>query len=311
MERPRVLVIDRIHPHGVDLLRRHAEVEALAEPPTTAELADLLPSFDGLLMRVTPDIRPPALDRRGRLSVIACASVGLDHVDMEYARATGVDVFNLPAINSDSVAEFAIGLLLSLARELPRAFAEMRRGAWNKHTYAGSVELRGKTLGIVGLGQIGSRVARIAGAFGMDVLACDPYVEPARAAAAGVRLLPLAELLPVVDFLSLHVPLTAETRGMIGSRELALMRPGGFLINTARGGVVDEDALRDALRGGRVAGAALDVFAREPGANPDLLGLPNVLGTPHIAGPTREALRRAATAAAVGLLRRLGAVQGQ
>lgn len=310
MQRPRILVLDHIHPAGVELLRAHADVETRPAPPGTAELAELVPSFDGLLMRVTPPIRPPALDRRGRLSVIACASVGLDHVDLEYARARGVDVFNLPGINSDSVAEFTIGLILSLARELPRAFDEMRRGMWNKNSYAGCLELRGKTLGIVGLGRIGSRVARIASAFGMDVLAADPYVDPGAAAALGVRLAPLDEVLAAADFLTLHVPLTAETRGMIGARELAGMRPGAFLINTARGGVVDEAALLRALRGGRLAGAALDVFAREPEANPELLALPNVLGTPHIAGPTREALRRAATAAAEGLLRRLGAIRG-
>lgn len=302
----RVLVLDHIHQAGVDLLRQHADVTHLAQVPRSEELAEVIGDFHGLVMRVTPRISRQTLMRPGDLRVISVASVGLDHIDLAAATERGIQVFNQPGVNRDSVAEFTFGLLLCLVRMLPQASADLRQGRWSRERFQHGVELAGRTLGVIGFGVTGSRVAEIAAGFRMRVLSYSPYTPNWRAAKHGVRLVSLEELLCESDVVSIHCPLNPSTRGMIGSRELSLMRPGSYLLNLARGGIVDEEALYHALETHHLAGAAMDVFAVEPPVANPLLTLPNFMGTPHVAGPTADSLWRAGTQAAQLVLEQLG-----
>lgn len=300
------LVIDYLHPAGIELLSRYLSVTCLPQPPSTDELARLIGDYHALVMRVTPRIDQTVLANPGKLRVISIASVGLDHVDLAVARDKGIKVFNQPGINRDSVAEFTFGLLICLARRLVDASREVKEGTWKRNRYQNGLELSGRTLGIIGLGASGSRVAELARSFRMRVLSFSPYSSDRRASDLGVQLATLDELLTESDFVSVHCPLTPETRNLIGPRQLALMRPGSFLLNLARGGIVDEMALYDALSCGHLAGAASDVFATEPPGHHPLLTLPTFIGTPHIAGPTADSLWRASVQAAESVLHHLG-----
>lgn len=294
----RALVIDYIHPDGVDMLRQHMDVTHQLQPPTTEQLAEMVGEYDVLVMRVTPQIDQRLFQRAGRLKLICVAAVGTDHIDLPGAADAGIQVYNLPGVNRDSVAEFTFGLLLCLTRRIPEAAAQMRQGVWNRNGFQHGVELRGRTLGVIGFGRTGSRVAQIAKGFGMRVVVYSPYTSDRRAKPVDVTLTSLEDLLTESDFISVHCSLNAQTKNMIGAEQLALMRPGAFLLNLARGGIVDETALYESLRSGHLAGAAADVFATEPpGAHP-LLSLPNFIGTPHIAGPTVDSLWRASVWAA-------------
>ena len=271
----------------------------MSQPVGEDRLIDLLADVDGAIIGVVP-VTARVLDHAPRLKVISMHGVGLDHIDLKAAAAQGVIVANCPGANDQGVADLALGLMICVAREVPLVDGEVRSQVWKPHH---GVELWRKTLGLVGLGHIGSGVARRAQGFEMRVLAYDPFVTAERAAKVGVELTSLKTLLAIADFVSLHAPLTNETEHLIGAAELALMQPTAYLINTARGGLVDETALFVALQEGRIAGAGLDAFAQEPPWDNPLLTLRNVVVTPHIGAHTREAIER------VGLLAAQNVVQ--
>ncbi len=283
----RILLTDGLAPQGLAALRQEAEV---------LEAAGLeeLPRVDAVIVRGRTRITEADLRRgRPRLRVVGRAGVGVDNIDLVAARQAGVTVVYAPLASTDAVAEHTLALMLALARRIPQADASVRRGEWRKSEFLGS-ELGGKTLGLIGLGRIGAAVAGRARALKMNVAAYDPLLSPEEIAARGARPLDLPSLLAEADFLSLHVPLTEETHGLLDGRALAGLRPGARLVCTARGGLIDEAALLAALESGRLAGAALDVFAEEPPRPGPLLNHPALILTPHIAAQTVEAQARAA-----------------
>jgi len=285
-----VLVADGLGEEGLARLREAGEVivrSGLAE----ADLAALLPGADALIIRSGTRVSSAALGGAPRLRVIARAGVGVDNIDVDAATRRGVLVLNTPESSTIAAAEHTMAMLLALVRRIPQAHAALSAGRWIREPYTGT-ELAGKTLGIIGLGKIGSEVARRAVAFDMRVLAHDPYVTEERARRLGVELGAWEEVLRRSDVLTLHVPLAENTQALIGSNELAAMKPGALLVNCARGGLVDEQALLGALEEGHVGGAALDVFAVEPPpAGSPLLAHPRVVATPHLGASTREAQR--------------------
>src|SRR5581483_264541 len=234
---------------------------------------------DALIVRSAVDVNAALLEQAPRLRVVGRAGVGVDNIDLDAATKRGIAVMNTPGANAVAVAEHTLGLMLGLARHLARADASMRGGKWEKKSLEGT-ELRGKTLGIVGLGRIGIEVARRARAFQMEVVAHDPFIAVTVAREMGLRLAPLDEIFAAADYITLHVGLTQQTQGMINAGTLAQMKRGVRLINCARGELVDEAALAEAIRSGQVAGAALDVFNEEPPKNSPLVGLGNVITTP-------------------------------
>ncbi|MGQ9583826.1 MAG: phosphoglycerate dehydrogenase [Anaerolineae bacterium] len=284
-----ILVAEPLHAEALHILREAGQV---AERPglSEEELAGILPAFDALIVRSRTRVTAPVLQAGRRLQVIARAGAGVDNIDIAEATRRGVLVLNAPGANAVAVAEHTLGLILALARRIPEADASMHSGRWEKARFAG-VELKGKTLGLIGLGRIGSEVAQRALAFGMRVLAYDPFVSVEHAEALRVRLATLEEVLQEADFLSAHAPATPQTQHLIGAKELAQMKPSARIVNCARGGIVDEVALAQALQEGRIAGAALDVFEHEPPWESPLLRAPNVILTPHLAGSTEEAQR--------------------
>jgi D-3-phosphoglycerate dehydrogenase / 2-oxoglutarate reductase len=294
--RHRVLVTDEVDPEGVALLRADPRIEVVERPTRPlAEVLEEIGEFDAFVGRSATRVSRELLQRGERLRVVGRAGVGVDNVDLRTATELGIAVINAPGGNTVSVAELVFGVLVGLARHLPRAWSSMRDGRWERSRLGGS-ELRGRTLVIVGVGRIGSEVARRARAFGMHVVGFDPYVPAPRFEELGVeRVERLADALDRADVLTLHVPLTAETRGMISTAELARMGRHAFLLNLARGGIVDEVALADALGSARLAGAALDVFDVEPlPADAPLRGVPNLLLTPHLGASTHDAQRNVA-----------------
>jgi D-3-phosphoglycerate dehydrogenase / 2-oxoglutarate reductase len=253
------------------------------------ELAAAVASADGLVVRSETKVTAQVLDAAGRLRVIGRAGVGVDNIDVAAATQRGVVVMNAPDGNTMTTAEHALALLLALARRIPQGHASLKEGRWERKKFVG-VELRGKTLGVVGLGRIGRVVASRALGFEMRVVAFDPFVAPGQLREQDIELAPLEEVCARADFITVHTPLTPETRGIIGARELARMKQGVLVINCARGGLVDERALYDAIKEGRVAGAALDVFEEEPpAATHPLLSLEQVIATPHLGASTKEA----------------------
>ncbi|HEX7593352.1 MAG TPA: hydroxyacid dehydrogenase [Anaerolineae bacterium] len=290
---PKVLVSDSIAREGVEILRRHAQV-VVDDKITTDALMLAIPEYDALVVRSRTKVIAPVIDAATRLRVIGRAGVGVDNIDCEAAARRGIAVVNSPASAMVSVAEHTMGLMVALARFIPQADASLRKGGWEKNKFLG-IELSGKTLGIVGLGRIGSMVAVRAEAFGMRVLTYDPYIKGERAETFGTTLLEsLDDLLAMSDFVSIHTPLMPTTRGLIDADELAKMKRGARLISCARGGVVDEKALLAALESGHLAGAALDVFETEPPGDNPLLKHPRVVVTPHLGAMTEEAQTRAA-----------------
>ncbi len=250
---------------------------------TPEELMTTLPEYDVAVVRSRTKIRKPLIDVCPNLKLIVRGGVGLDSIDVDYARSKGIEVRNTPLASSDSVAEMAIGYMFMLARSLYRATATMKNEEWAKKSFSGD-EIGGKTLGLIGIGNIGKATARRAAALGMTVVAYDPYVSEFEFG----KLVSLDELLAQADYISLHLPKTEETTDMIGADQFAKMKDGVRIINCARGGIINEDALYDALTSGKVAGAALDVYAQEPPADWKLLKLENVIGSPHIGAATRE-----------------------
>ncbi|HSR11863.1 MAG TPA: hydroxyacid dehydrogenase [Thermodesulfobacteriota bacterium] len=234
-----------------------------------------------------------------KLMIVARNGVGYDNVDVAAAAELGIVVTNTPGVNSDAVAEFTFGLLLSLVRRIPESWEELRRGGWRKPDHLQGVDLRGRTMSIIGLGQIGSRVSRIGNAFGLKILACDPYIPQQAFRDAGAEPVSKEEAIRRADFLTLHTPLNEETRNLVGAPELAMMKPGAIVINTSRGGVVDEEALMAAAEKGSIGGAALDVFQQEPIADRRIACHPKIMVTGHLAGMTRDAMYRMFTGAAI------------
>ena len=293
MSTPIVLIAEELSPAGIAQLESDFELR-YTDGGDRTQLLSALADADAVIIRSATTIDAEALDHAPKLRVVARAGVGLDNVDVEAATRAGVMVVNAPTSNVVSAAEHAVALLLSTARNVPQAMASLKSGQWKRSAFTG-VELQDKVAGILGLGKIGVLVAQRLAAFGMTVIAYDPYVAAARAAQLGIRLVSLEELLTESDFISVHLPKNAETTGLLGDRQLRTVRPGVRIINAARGGIVDESALASALADGRVAGAALDVYATEPCTDSPLFALPNVVVTPHLGASTQEAQEKAGT----------------
>lgn len=290
----KIIVADKISERGLELLRGTGwDIVSPAAAALPGELAEA----DGLIVRSATKVTKELLAKADRLRVVGRAGVGIDNIDVEAATHRGVLVMNTPGGNSVSVAEHTLALMLALARSVPQSNASIHAGRWEKSSASGT-ELRGKTLGLVGFGRVGTEVARRARALEMDVLAHDPYVTPVAARELEVELVPLDDLLRRSDVISLHTSLSPSTEKMINEASLAKMKRGARLVNCARGELIDEAALADALKSGQVAGAAVDTFAVEPPKNSPLIGLPNLIATPHIAGSTAEAQEEVGTAIA-------------
>jgi D-3-phosphoglycerate dehydrogenase len=294
--KPVVLIAEELSPATIEALGPDFEIRTC----NGADRAELLPAIrdvDAVLVRSATRIDAEALSAATRLKVVARAGVGLDNVDVVAATQAGVMVVNAPTSNIVSAAELAIGLLLAVARHLPQASAALKGGQWQRSRFTGT-EVYEKTVGIVGLGRIGVLVAQRMSSFGTRVVAYDPYVSSARAAQMGVRLVSLDELLAESDFISIHLPKTPETVGLIGEEQLRRVKPTVRIVNAARGGILDEAALFAALKEGRVAGAGLDVYATEPCTDSPLFELDSVVATPHLGASTDEAQEKAGVAVA-------------
>ena len=302
--KPVVLIAEELSPATLDALGPDFEVRNCNGADRSELLAALSKGVDAVLIRSATKMDAEAISVAKGLKVIARAGVGLDNVEIPAATAAGVMVVNAPTSNIVSAAELAIGLLLASARSISPAHAALKGGKWARSKYTGA-ELFEKTLGIVGFGRIGQLVAHRMQAFGMDVVAYDPYLQPAKAAQLNVRLVELDELLKVSDFITIHLPKTKETANLIGTEALKKVKPTVRIINAARGGVLDESALYEALKNGKVAGAGLDVFATEPCTDSPLFSLDNVVATPHLGASTDEAQERAGIAVAISVRKAL------
>jgi D-3-phosphoglycerate dehydrogenase / 2-oxoglutarate reductase len=296
----KVLIAEPLADPGVDLLRTAHEVDARASM-TREELLAAIADVDALVVRSATKVDAEVLEAGRDLKVVGRAGIGLDNVDVAAATRLGIMVVNAPQSNVISAAEHTVALILAQARNIPQAHAALREGRWERTRFQGA-ELYGKTLGIVGLGRVGALVAQRCNAFGMRLLAYDPFVSRERAAQMGVELASLAEVLGRADIVTVHLPKTPETTGLIGEAELYAMKRGARLVNTARGGIVDEAALAKAVGDGQLAGAALDVFAEEPATHSPLFDLDSVVVTPHLGASTAEAQDKAGITIAQQLL---------
>lgn len=288
----KILIADGLNENGQSLLRAAAKVDDCTGI-SPEELLKEIGDYDALVVRSRTRVTPAVFDAAGRLKVVGRAGVGVDNIDLAAATRHGVTVVNAPLSTTLAVAEQTLALMLALARQIPRADAAMKAGQWVKKELEG-VELYGKVLGIVGLGRIGAEVARRAAAMGMVVLGYDALLPEEVIRRRGAEPVPLSELYARADFISLNVPLTPETRGMVNGQSLGAMKRGVRLVCTARGGIIDETDLLGALETGQVAGAALDVFSKEPPGLTALVAHPNVVATPHVSAQTAEAQSRAA-----------------
>ncbi|MGB3562976.1 MAG: hydroxyacid dehydrogenase, partial [Thermoanaerobaculia bacterium] len=290
----RILIADPLHAAGLEILEQAGAEIHLLTAEERPRLAELIADFDALVVRSMTTVDAPLLAAGERLKVVGRAGVGVDNVDVAAATERGILVVNAPTANLMSAVEHTFALLLALARNVPAAERSLRAGEWSRKEFQG-VELHGRTLGVVGLGRIGQQVAARARAFGMKVVAYDPFLDAAVAKRLDIELMEIEDLVAAVDIVTLHIPLTEQTRNLLSRERLAKMKPGALLINCARGGVVDEAALLEALDEGWLAGAALDVFAQEPPTGSPWLEHPRVVITPHIGAQTREAQERVAT----------------
>ncbi|EYT64076.1 3-phosphoglycerate dehydrogenase [Curtobacterium flaccumfaciens UCD-AKU] len=304
MSKPVVLIAEELSPATVDALGPDFEIRNVDGTDRPALLAALSDAH-AVLVRSATKIDAEAIAAAPVLKVVARAGVGLDNVDIKAATTAGVMVVNAPISNIISAAELTVGHILSLARHIPAAHASLAAGAWKRSSYTG-VELYEKTVGIIGLGRIGALITQRLQAFGVTVIAYDPYVTTARAQQLGVELVSLDDLLRRADFTTIHMPRTPETLGMISDAQFALMKPTAFVVNVARGGLIDEDALHRALTSNTIAGAGLDVFVAEPPKDSPLLALPNVVVTPHLGASTDEAQEKAGVSVAKSVRLALG-----
>jgi D-3-phosphoglycerate dehydrogenase / 2-oxoglutarate reductase len=288
----KILITDGLDETGQSILRASVEVED-KNGISAEDLVNVSGEYDGLIVRGRTRVTADVFEAASRLKVVGRAGVGVDNIDLGAAKKHGVAVVNAPTSTSVAVAELAFGLLLALAREIPRGDASMKQGNWIKKEMEGA-ELSGKTLGVIGYGRIGTEVGRRAAAFGMNVVVYDPNVSEEELTHGDAEPVSLQDLFAWSDFLSLHLPLNVQTRDLIGRSEFSQMKDGVRIVSTARGGIIDEAALLDALNKGKVAGAALDVFSEEPPGLTDLISHPRVIATPHIGAQTIEAQSRAA-----------------
>jgi D-3-phosphoglycerate dehydrogenase / 2-oxoglutarate reductase len=285
---PRVLISDKLSPAAVAIFKERGVDVDVKPGLDKEELAKIIGDYDGLAIRSNTKVTAKLLERAAKLKVVGRAGIGVDNVDIPAATARGVIVMNTPFGNSITTAEHAIALMFALARQIPSADVSTQAGKWEKNRFMG-VELTGKTLGIIGCGNIGAIVASRALGLKMRVVAFDPFLSAERAQEIGVEKLELGDLLARADFITLHTPLTAQTRNILSAENLAKTKPGVRVINCARGGLVDEAALRAALDSGHVSGAAFDVFIEEPATANPLFGHQNFIATPHLGASTNEA----------------------
>ncbi len=285
----KVLIADHLSEDGIALLKAEPRLQVDVKTGLSpADLAAIIGPYEALLVRSSTKVTAEVIAKADRLKVIGRAGVGLDNVDADAATKRGIIVMNVPAGNTISTAEHTMSMLMALARRIPQAHAHVRQGLWERAKFVGT-ELFGKTLGIVGLGKIGTEVAKRAQAFGMRVIAYDPFLSSERAQQLEVQVTDLKTIYAEADFITVHTPLTAETRHLIGAKEIASMKRGVRLLNCARGGIIDEAALREALASGHVAGAAIDVYEQEPPKDNPLLAMDQVVATPHLGASTQEA----------------------
>ncbi len=282
----KILISDQIAENGIAMLKRSAQVDILTGL-TAEQLRACIGGYDALIVRSQTKVTPDIIEAGAKLQVIGRAGVGIDNIDVEAATRRGIMVVNSPQGNIISTAEHTIALILSLARQIPKADAQLHAGNWNRKLKG--IQIRGKTLGIVGLGRVGSEVAQMAKGLQMNVVAFDTAVSENRAEKLGARLVDLNSLLASSDFVTVHVPLSHLTAGLIGAQQLKLMKPTAMIVNCARGGVIDEKALLEAVNGGLLAGAAIDVFTQEPALDSILLKSDKIVTTPHLAASTNEA----------------------
>jgi len=283
----KIIICDKTEKEYIEQMRAAGLNVDVRDDITPEQLMVELPNYEGMVVRSRTKVRKDLIDVCPNLKVIVRGGVGLDTIDHEYAKEKGIAVMNTPMASSASVAELAIGYMLMLARSLYKASASMKAEKWDKKAFEGD-EIGGKTLGLIGIGNIGKEVAKRASALGMTVLAYDPYVKEIN----GIKLVGLDELLTSADYISLHLPKTKESANMISTKQFGQMKNGVRIVNCARGGIIDEAALYEALTSGKVAGAALDVFAEEPPTDWKLTKLENVIASPHIGAATREAQAR-------------------
>lgn len=287
----KILITDGLDASGQSILRQSAEVNDQSGI-SADDLLKIIPEYDALIVRGRTKVTASVMEAASRLKVIGRAGVGVDNIDLEAAKRHGVTVVNAPTSTSLAVAELTFGLLLALAREIPRADAAMKQGKWLKKELEG-VELNGKTLGVIGFGRIGMEVGKRAAAFGMNVIAYDPLISEDEIKRRGAEPASLQDLYAWSDFISLHMPLTVDTRDMVGRQAFSQMKDGVRLVCAARGGIIDESALVEALNSGKVSGAALDVFGVEPPGLTEAVSHPRVIATPHVGAQTAEAQSRA------------------
>jgi D-3-phosphoglycerate dehydrogenase len=287
----KILLTDGLDATGQSILRESAEVDDKSGI-SADDLLKIIPEYDALIVRGRTKVTASVMDAASRLKVIGRAGVGVDNIDLEAAKKHGVTVVNAPTSTSLAVAELTFGLLLALVREIPRADSAMKQGKWLKKELEG-VELNGKTLGVVGFGRIGMEVGKRAAAFGMNVIAYDPLISADDIKKRGAEPVSLQDLYAWSDFISLHMPLTVDTRDMVGSLAFSQMKDGVRIVCAARGGIIHEAALVEALNSGKVAGAALDVFSVEPPGLTEAVSHPRVIATPHVGAQTAEAQSRA------------------
>ncbi len=283
----KILICDKTEKEYIEQMRAAGLTVDVRDDITPEELPSVLPAYEGMVVRSRTKVRQPLIDVCPDLKVIVRGGAGLDTIDHEYAKSKGITVMNTPLANTASVAELAIAYMLMMARSLYQATTSVKAEKWDKKSFNGD-EIGGKTLGLIGMGNIGREVAKRAIVMGMTVMAYDPYIKDID----GIKLATLDELLAQADYISLHLPKTKESTNMIGAEHFAKMKKGVRIVNCARGGIVDDNALYEALTNGTVAGAALDVFAEEPPTDWKLLKLDNVIGSPHIGAATKEAQAR-------------------
>jgi D-3-phosphoglycerate dehydrogenase len=285
----KVLICDPIANEGVEMMRRAGIEVDVKTGLAPEELERTIGDYDVIVVRSATKVRKPIIEAARNLKLIIRGGVGLDNIDVEYAQVRGIEVMNTPAASTNAVAELTVGYLLALARHIPQTTASLRAGKWEKKKFSGN-EIAGKTLGLVGYGRIGWLVAKKALALGMEIIAYDPYVTDPKG--LEMEFVSLEELLNKADYISLHLLLTEETRNLIDKPQFEMMKDGVCIINCARGGTINEDALYEAIRSGKVKGAALDVYAEEPAKDNRLFELDEVIGSPHIGAETVEAQHR-------------------
>ena len=294
------LIIDEVDAGIQEKLSKYMEVEWIREVPSEKDLIKFIPGYDILVMRVDPPITREVIDAADKLKVIAVGAVGTNHIDMNYATEKGIKVFNSPGLNVDSVAELTIGCLISILRQIIIANNHVKNEKrWNKYLFMGH-ELAGKTIGIIGYGRIGQRVGQLAKAFRMNVIAYDPYVTVEQGSQLNAKMVTFQELIKESDFITIHLPLTPETKNMISYEQIEMLKDGCVIVNMGRGGIVDEEAIMQALKNGKIGGMATDVMAGELDGNNSkdimidspLFEFNNFIVTPHIGGQTYEAQKR-------------------